>query len=210
MDNSCQQCLDEICGCDPAEETRESEAKKDSPRSKKAARGGTKVEPIQAADATIVFILGHPESSPETKQIDVYSGLNGYHIRTLPGSRWSHPVMLGAGAGYLAVVDRFQDYDLIRFTNEYAGADPETAFDSDGFPSRTYAWDSIEDLYSIPTPRGTQATSVTIAPSGIALVGLSSPENLPTYLTVDIEGSVAGTPQSYYGKAATLPEPFNT
>jgi hypothetical protein len=130
--------LDEICNCGKEAVAKESEAKKDSSKNKKKKNSRTKVDPHTAADATMVFVLGHLDTDALVKQVDVYSGLNGYHIRSIPGSRWSNPIMLGAGAGYLAVVDRFQDFDLIRFTNEYAGADPDAAFDTYGFPVKDY------------------------------------------------------------------------
>jgi len=210
MDTSCQQCLDEICNCAADAVTKESEAKKNSPGSKKKKRSQTKVDPHTAADATMVFVLGHLDTDTSIKQVDVYSGLNGYHIRSIPGNRWSNPTMLGAGAGYLAVVDHFQDYDLIRFTDEYAGADPDTAFDTYGFPVKSYDWGAVADIYSIATPTGTRAVAVTITPTGIALISLTSEEGLPSYLPIDIRGIDKGTPVPIYGKVRTLPKPFET
>ena len=161
----------------------------------------------QIADSTIVFVLGHLEDTPGIKQVDEYSGLNGYHIRTIPGRRWSTPIMIGAGAGYLAVVDRFQDYDVIRVTDKYAGAGT-AGFDSDGFPLDSVDWASLPDICSEPTPKGTRVVGLKIIPQcgGMLIASLSGTSE---YLTFDIFGHVHGEVSNQLEGHRTLNPPYD-
>jgi hypothetical protein len=160
----------------------------------------------QMADATIVFVLGYLEDEPNKKQIDEYSGLNGYHIRTLPGRRWNTPVMIGAGASYLAVVDRFQDYDLIRVTDKYAGAG-EAGFDTNGFPLDSVDWENLPDICSQATPAGTRVTGLKITPRGMLMAHLDSTS---TYLKFDVVGRASGKVARVMEGVKTLKAPFDT
>jgi hypothetical protein len=160
----------------------------------------------QMADATIVYVLGYPEDNPTTKQVDEYSGLNGYHIRTIPGKRWHTPVMIGAGSGYLAVVDRFQDFDLIRITDKYAGAGI-AGFDSNGFPLNSVSWESLPDICSQATPAGTQVLGLKITPRGMLVAHLS---NASSYLKFDVVGRASGEIAQIMEGTKTLIKPFDT
>lgn len=159
----------------------------------------------QLADATIVFVLGHLEETPGIKQVDEYSGLNGYHIRTIPGRRWATPIMVGAGAGYLAVVDHFQDYDLIRVTDKYGGAGT-AGFDADGFPLDSVDWASLPDICSGPTPRGTRVTGLSIMPSGVLVATLS---DTSSYMLLDVFGREHAGVSKFLEGARTLDEPYD-
>ena len=160
----------------------------------------------QMADATIVYVLGYLEDDPSTKQVDEYSGLNGYHIRTIPGKRWNIPVMIGAGAGYLAVVDRFTDYDLIRVTDKYGGAGID-GFDADGFPLDSIDWASLPDVCSQATPTGTRVIGLKITPRGMLIAHLS---NTSTYLKFDVVGRAIGKIAQVMEGTKTLKKPFDT
>lgn len=141
----------------------------------------------QFADAAIVFVLGKNEDTKKM-QIDEYSGLNGYHIRTLPGDRWNNPVLIGAGAGLLAVVDRFTDYDVIRITDKYAGAGVD-GFDANGFPSDSVDWASLEDIHQETMPNGTFVTGLKINTKGLMVIHVTDSEGKARYIRADATGA---------------------
>ncbi len=162
------------------------------------------------ATGTVVYVLGNIEwgdGSPPSKQVSVFSGLNGLHIRTLPASRWSNPVLLGAGYGYLAVVDRFGDRDLIRVTDAYAGATVD-GFDTDGFPKDSIAWDKIEDICSTTIPDGAQCTGLTIDYNGVLIAGYNKGGRVG-YLSFDVLGHVLGKVEPIYERDLPIKSPFD-
>ena len=186
-----------ICGkCKEKAPTKASKSSSDPKVKAKAAQRIT--TQAQMADATIVYMLGTVDG---VVQLDEHSGLNGYHIRTIPGTRWGHPTMVGAGAGYVAVVDSFQDYDLIRITDKYGGAGV-AGFDSDGFPLGSIDWSKIMDICSVATPTGVRVTGLKISPQGYLIANISRPGS---YLKFDIRGN-----SPFMQGVNTLPAPFDT
>jgi hypothetical protein len=157
-------------------------------KSKESSTSNSKLPPTNIADSVIVYTLGVIKSSngSEKVQLDVYSSVNGLHIRTIPGIRWSNPQYIGAGAGYLAVVDRFADYDIARITDEYGGAGSE-GFDQYGMPLSSVKWDGLADINYFQSPQGTQITGVGIMPNSVLVAGLSG--NSFSIATGDISGN---------------------
>jgi hypothetical protein len=138
---------------------------------------------LQTAEYVRVYVLG---TRGGKRYIEEFEGATGYHIRTIPAyRRFENPVMLGAGAGKLAVVDRFGDTDLIRVTTPTCGA-PDAAFDSNGFPLDSFDWHSSTDLIQINTKVlianavGISTTpqpfvvGLTISPRGILIATLNT------------------------------------
>lgn len=80
----------------------------------------------QFTEAVAIFVLGTlPNANGfPVAQLDVYSAINGLNIRTIPGDRWSNPVIVGAGFGLLAVAQRGDGFDTVMITDQYAGASP--------------------------------------------------------------------------------------
>jgi len=184
------ECICGLCGfCQAKAEAKEADTTQPKENKNKDPRKKKKHPVIQhGATGVRVFVLGTldaQDGSVPGKQIDVYSGLNGLHIRTLPGRRWKNPVLVGAGYGYLAVVDRFVDYDVIRITDQYAGAE-ETDFDSNGMPSDSVDWENLEDFYQINTPSGTHCTGLKINRNGVLIGGVSGDK--ARFIKADIRG----------------------
>lgn len=111
--------------------------------------------------------------------IEEFEGATGYHIRTIPASRrYVNPVAVGAGAGLMAVVDRFGSGDLIRITDPLANAGT-AAFDDDGFPVDGFAWDQVSDTLQLDVDRiirtqkisgvGSFVRGITILPRGFLI-----------------------------------------
>ena len=195
------ECL--ICGGCKDKPTIEEPKSTTDPKVK--AKPGKRIQTeAQIADATIVYVLGSLEGDPSNKQLDEYSGLNGFHIRTIPGRRWATPIMVGAGAGYLAVVDRFQDFDLIRVTDKYGGAGT-AGFDEDGFPLDSVDWANIPDLCAVPA--GGRVTGLKIMPQGMLIAHLAGTS---AYLKFDVKGRATGSGVSTVmeGRHTLLP-PFD-
>jgi hypothetical protein len=167
----------------------------------------------QIADATIVYVLGRIDRGDGSyaPQLDVYSGLNGYHLRSVPADkRWSHAVMVGAGAGILAVVDRFGENDLIRLTDKYLGLG-EHGFDSDGYALPETDWASVRDIGQIPTPTGTRCTGLKILPNGLLIICLTDPAGKARFMRVDARGYLEGEHVIASIEGANyLQEPYDT
>ena len=192
----CPACCKEKSTAEPAKSTADPKLK---------TKPGKRIQTeAQMADATIVYVLGSLEGETD-KQVDEYSGLNGFHIRTIPGRRWATPIMVGAGAGYLAVVDRFQDFDLIRVTDKYGGAGT-AGFDTDGFPLDSVDWANIPDLCTIPA--GGRVTGLKITPHGVLIAHLAGTS---TYLKLDIQSrATGGLITAALEGIQQLPAPFDT
>lgn len=123
-----------------------------------------------------VYVLGKLSGATV---IEEFEGATGYHIRTIPASkRYSNPVLIGAGGGYLAVIDRFGNTDLIRVSDPRANA-PLAAFDADGFPLDTFPWGSVQDNFQVNISQYNQGSSenfvkgVTITPRGVLIATLN-------------------------------------
>ena len=143
---------------------------------------------LALADSMIIYVLGTMANGPQqVPQLDVYSGLNGYHIRSIPADRrWHNPVSVGAGEGYLAVVDRYNDHDIIRVTDQYAGAGA-AGFDEDGFPLADVDWGGLDDAYQIPLPTGSQCLGVSILHSGILVGSIQDSSGVASYVQHDLK-----------------------
>ena len=146
--------------------------------------------PLGIAAAVVVYVLGDVAQGDGTtkRQVDLYSSMNGYHIRTIPATRWVSPVLLGAGEGLLAVVDRFSDHDLIRVTDAYGGAGA-ASFDDDGFPLDGVHFGQFQDIKTIPTPKGTHVTGLKILPRGQLIAGIDDGQGNCRYIKTDIKNS---------------------
>lgn len=141
--------------------------------------------PIQNwAGGVRVFVLGTVDGKP---QVDMYSGVNGLHIRTIPGRRWRNPVLLGAGRNYLAVVDRFENYDVLRVTDQYGGAG-EDGFDN-GMPKDSVNWEGLADLCQVRTPAGTHCSGLMINQGGVLIANVTS-GGVSRYIRYDVEGRI--------------------
>jgi hypothetical protein len=170
---------------------------------KEATKPAVRASVPQIADATIVYVLGKVEDTGRV-QVDEYSGINGLHIRTIPGRRWNNPVMVGAGAALLAVVDRFADYDIVRVTDKYAGAGV-AGFDSDGFP-RNIDWEHLSDVKQAVLPTGTFVTGLKINARGMLIMHVTDKDGNARYITEDATGADYAP---FKGDRA-VKEPFNT
>ncbi|MFA5037876.1 MAG: hypothetical protein WC479_11965 [Candidatus Izemoplasmatales bacterium] len=132
--------------------------------------------------------------------------MNGLHIRTLPGRRWNNPVLIGAGYGYLAVVDRFGDYDVIRVTDQYAGAGAE-GFNSDGMPLDEVNWEEVDDLCRVNTPTGSQCTGLKINQNGVLVAGVTD-GGKARFIKADILGRLTGQLEAHYEGEITVESHF--
>lgn len=126
------------------------------------------------ADASVLYCLSSKVDTGgvDRKQLDMYSGLTGYHIRTVPGKRWHNPVLIGAGSGMLAVVDRYAEYDMIRVTDSKCGLKTED-FDDYDVVKDSVDLDNIEDISQISLPKGRKVVGLTILPRGILVANIS-------------------------------------
>ena len=136
-----------------------------------------------------VYVLA---KSGNDKLIEVYSGLDGNLVRVIPGNRFHNPQSIATGFGYLAVVDRFNNQDLIRVTNIYGGA-TKADFNNYGDPSESVNWENIPDLIQIPTKAnsGQYISGISISPDGtlvanVANVRGSNGKIYPTFLQLDL------------------------
>jgi len=198
----CGKCTAQKLGADSANAPTESQtySTETVTAPKQASKGA-----IQMAESNIVFVLGKNEDT-KLMQLDEYSGLNGFHIRTIPGKRWNNPVMIGAGAQLLAVVDRFTDYDLIRITDKYGGASIN-AFDENGFPiSNENFWENRNDIHQIALPVGTFVTGLKINARGMLIAHVNDLNGHARYITADATGAYYKPFQSN----TTIHEPFHT
>lgn len=154
---------------------------------------------VGRTDAVIVWVLGQIETTPGNfkKELQAFSTMNGYHIRTIPGNRWNNPVLVGAGGnGFVVIVDRYTNCDVLRVTDEYAGANIDD-FDDTGLPIPEANFTSLTDLQQITTPINTRCTGLKVLPSGLLLAALSYiiPQATPlptTYLKVDLKTLIDG------------------
>ena len=168
----------------------------------------------------IVYVLGSIDNKPN--QISIFSGINGWHIRDIPATRFINPVMVGAGAGKLAVVERLPDYDMIRITDEYAGGG-SASYDINGFPLASVNFSALKDFRQVLVPRGSRVSGLKILSNGMLIAGLSSGDNSFRYLKALTDALpvtlVAGDPTivggpfdatTPYEGIQQLPAPFDT
>ena len=185
-------CVCQICGpCEARAEATANRAARGGDREQDPAKKGERPQrPLGIASGVIVYVLGDVAQGDGTtkRQLDLYSSMNGYHIRTIPADRWVNPVLIGAGDGLLAVVDRFSDHDLIRITDGYGGASA-ASFDGDGFALPGVVFSAFKDLKTIPTPKGTHCTGVKILSSGHMIAGIDDGKGHCRYLKSDLRGS---------------------
>jgi len=161
------------------------------------------------ADAAIVFVLGYKtkDGGVKTRQIDVFSAMNGYHIRSMPDRRYRNPVMVGGGDNFIAVVDRFQDTDVIRITDKYFGL-TEDDFDDYGLPREEIDLDKVDDLLQVTTPQGSRVTGLTILPRGILIANITKEDGIPRYIKVDVRTTLGQDTQPGFNGIDTLTDPF--
>jgi len=166
--------------------------------------------PYNKTEAIVTYILGYTEDNGvQERQLDMYSGLTGYHIRTVPGRRWKNPVLVGSGGGFLAIVDRFADYDLIRITDEYCGLS-ESDFEVDsGIVKDSVNLESIADLGKVTLPKGSFVQGLTILPRGMLIANITSAEG-PTFIKFDAASLLDGVTQPGFNGTQTLQEPFTS
>lgn len=169
-------------------------------------------------EPVLVYVLGTitNQDGREIPQLDLYSGINGLIVRTIPGRRWSNPVLVGATGGTVAIVDRFGDRDLIRVTDDYGGAPPDT-FDSDDAIA-AFPWESVPDINRIEIPGEYTVTGVQITEEKI-LVATLFPRSgeaaaQPVYLAQDLEGYEVYSDSNLhgvdgFGSAIGKPSAFN-
>jgi len=213
----CGPCADQ--GIDAASATPNKYGQQEN-KAESSSNLGQPFRSLSFPNAVIVYILGSINNKP--KQIDIFSSLNGWHIRTLPANRFINPVLIGAGAEKLAVVERFPDYDLIRITDEYAGA-TRAAYDAWGFPLSNVDFSMIQDFRQIRIPRGMSVTGLKILENGMLIAGLSSgndnffylkalvdtiPINLAPGNPIIVGGPFDASP--WYEGIRQLPTPFDT
>jgi len=153
---------------------------------------------LHVADFVVAYVLG---DGPEGRVIEQFAGQTGYHIRTIPSSRFTNPIAVGAGAGYLVVVDRFGAEDLIRVTDKYGGAGAG-AFDDDGFPSDSIDWGAVADIRAIST--GGRVSGIQVLPRGVLIACVNMGTGVPTFVKYDLVESYAP-----YNGIFTLPEPYD-
>lgn len=160
-------------------------------------------------EATVFYLLGYKTlGGVQTRQLDMYSGLTGYHVRTVPGRRWNNPVLVGSGAGFLAIVDRAMDFDVIRITDQYCGLS-EDDFDPDtGIVKDSINLENISDLGRASLPRGCFVQGLTILPRGMLIANITTPDNKPSFLKFDVPSLVDGITQPDFNGIATLAESF--
>lgn len=97
---------------------------------------------IQTEEPTKCAVLGRIDGELHAQ---VYSGINGQVIADCPAKRrFANPVHIAIGPKLLAVVDRFEDYDLIRVTDHRFGAE-----EGDEDPP----WEAIEDIRTYPVDK---------------------------------------------------------
>lgn len=149
------------------------------------------------ADFAIVYVLG---DGSKGRVIEEFAGQTGYHIRTIPQGRFSNPIMVAAGGGYLCVVDRFGTEDVLRITDKYAGAGPG-GFDSDGFPLDSVDWGNLPDIKQIQV--GAFVSGVQILPRG-TLIATVPNGGRTTFFKYDVDGSFP-----LYNGLFTLPAPYD-
>jgi hypothetical protein len=160
------------------------------------------------ADSVVAYLLGYKTvSGVNEPQLDMYSGVTGYHIRTIPGKRWTNPVLVGAGGGYLAIVDRCDTYDVIRITDEYCGLD-EGDFNEYGLPKDSIDLEHIEDMAQVITPTGSHVTGLTILPRGVLIANLDT--SAPSFIKADVWAILDGKTQPGYAGVQIIEEPFDT
>ena len=181
------QCTEFECFvCNICKEGRPQQASEGNQKPQKSGQLDKPGSEGQWADALMVYVLGKLPNAHE-KQLDIYSGVNGYLVRTIPGSRWRTPVKVGAGAGLVVMVDQFNDYDQLRFTDEYGGAGA-SGFDSNGSPKDSVQWDSLPDLYTYNIPRGYRVTGVSITSWGMCVANVTGGDGTATYFVIDATG----------------------
>lgn len=205
---SCEQFACVVCGfCNKKPGNKPGESNK--PLGKKTGSKGKDRglgDMQQIADASIVFVLGTLDG---VKQLDVYSGNNGYHMHTIPGRRWKNPVKIGAGSGLLAVVDSFQDNDIIRVTDKYAGAGKD-AFDANGQPKDEINWEEVKDICQIPTESGCRVKGLTILSQGILIATIDDGSGVGKFLRADVFGRMNNKPnEAFEGIVQMWPDAVN-
>lgn len=104
--------------------------------------------------------------------IEEYSGYSGFHIRTIPGSRFRNVQSIAAGNGILLALDRFNDHDMLRLTDKYGGAG-EGGFDDNGFPL-DLDWGEIPDIFNIDLPVGFLCQGAVISDRSAIIATLSN------------------------------------
>jgi len=163
------------------------------------------------AESIVLYLLGYKTvAGVQTRQLDMYSGLTGYHIRTVPGRRWNNPVLVGSGAGFLAIVDRAMGFDVIRITDQYCGLS-EDDFDPDtGIVKDSINLETIQDLGKATLPTGCFVQGLTILPKGMLIANITTPDSKPTFLKFDVPSLIDGITQPDFNGITTLEEPFGT
>lgn len=165
--------------------------------------------PYNKVEATVFYLLGYRTvSGVQIKQLDMYSGLTGYHIRTVPGKRWNNPVLVGSGAGFLAIVDRAMDFDVIRITDQYCGLS-ENDFDPDtGIVKGSVNLEGIGDLGKVTLPKGCFVQGLTILPRGMLIANITTPDHDASFLKFDVPYLVDGITQPDFSGITVIPEAF--
>ena len=187
------ECVCLLCG--PCKTQAKSAPKNGQPVQKQVALVPAKLpaRSLGLADAVVTWVLGEvPQTTGKgTLELQCFSAMNGYHVRTIPGSRWTNPVIVGAGGGgFVVVVDRFGDHDLLRVTDMFGGAGMDS-FDSDGFPLPGVDFSKFQDMLTLPTPTGSRCTGVKVLPCGEMLASLTSSAGT-VYLKQDLQSLVDG------------------
>lgn len=161
------------------------------------------------AEPVRVTVLGYPDpSNTSVTGLEQFEAATGFHIRTIPPSRFHNPTKVATGGGFMAVVESYGTTDLIRITDYHVGAtlDVGVAWDSNGLPVTGFDWTSIPDItqinvaqilasgpdYSIDGSAPKLAAS-TPRVSGIAITAyglvIATLEGTPTVLIWDIPGA---------------------
>lgn len=186
------------------------------------------------AEPVRITILGYPDpSKPNAVGLEQFEAATGYHIRTVPPSRFNNPTKVATGGGFLAVVESYGDSDLIRITDYHVGAplDVGVAWDANGLPVPGFAWSRISDIDQVNVATVLQSksdysidssapalTASTPRVSGIAITAygllIATLEGTPTVLIWDIKGAQTtpdGSPVAQYKRwcgAFVLPNVF--
>jgi hypothetical protein len=205
----CEQFACVVCGfCNKKSGSKPQTSNKPLGKTSNAKPKSRKPEEVQQiADATLVFVLGELDG---TAQLDVYSGNNGYHIHTIPGRRWKNPTRIGAGSGFLAVVDTFQNSDVIRITDKYAGAGSD-AFDENGQPKDSVNWEEVQDIAQISTASGCRVKGLTILQQGLLIATIDDGSGVGKFLKADLFGRRDGKANpAFEGTIQLWPDAVNS
>lgn len=130
-------------------------------------------------------------STNKKDRLEQHSTINGYHVRTIPGTRWTKPVMVASGAGRVAVVDRGETFDTIRVTDKYGGAAAQYSADHLLYPN--FDWSIIDDIAVLTMPVGYRVTGLQITDREVIVACLAKEDEWSTgrttrVYTYDLQG----------------------